>query len=157
MPENSPLTDADYALIQRLLGEHDIDAADPERLERLVLAMWWHREAEPAGYRGGRKYGSPVEDWTILHLVSRHLAMQKERGVARPSIRRAAISLSKKLPFKVWGMSAETIRKRHAKMLHMLRRGKDLPPEVVSIQQKYIDMMVGDLGLTGPGGLEIEE
>ena len=135
MPENPPLTAADYARIDRLLNEYDIDADDRDHLERLVLAMEDRRDANPARRKAGRKYGRVVEDFVILEFVGIHLAKQKERGVARPSIRRAAMSLAKNktLPFIVWGMSAETIRQRHSNMRKRLCRGEALRPELQNL------------------------
>ncbi len=131
-----PLTAAQLARLERLLDEYGIDAADPERLERLVLALDGGRpqQAKLPRRKAGKPY-EPVADWVILRLVGKHLARQKERGVARPSIRRAAIDLAKRLPFNVRGMSAETIRKRHAAMLRRVRSGEGLHPEILSITE----------------------
>ncbi len=134
MPEKPLLDDADYALIQRLLNEYDIDAADPERLEKLVVTIWWGQQVKPAKGKVGAKYRKATEDLFILRLVGLHLAkQQKMRGMARPSIREAAISLAKKPPFTFWGMSSETIRQRHRDMLKRLSRGKGLQPDLLSL------------------------
>ncbi len=134
MPEKPPLEDADYALIQRLLKAYDIDAADPERLERLVVSVWWGQQVKPAKGKVGAKYRKATEDCFILKMVGLHLAkQQKMRGMARPSIREAAISLAKKPPFTFWGMSSETIRQRHRGMLKRLGRGKGLQPDLLRL------------------------
>ncbi len=138
MPEKPPLEDADYALIQRLLNEYDIDAAHPERLERLVVSIWWGQQVKPAKGKVGAKYRKATEDFFILRLVGLHLAkQQKRRGMARPSIREAAISVAKKPPFTFWGMSSETIRQRHRYMLKRLSRGEGLQPDLL----RFMDWM----------------
>ncbi len=138
MPEKPPLDDADYALIQRLLNEYDIEAADPERLERLVMSIWWGQQVKPAKGKVGAKYRKVTEDFYIIKLVGLHLAkQQKMRGMARPSIREAAISLAKKPPFTFWGMSSETIRQRHRYMLKRLGRGEGLQPDLL----RFMDWM----------------
>ena len=78
-------------------------------------------------------------------MVGAHLAKQFERGVTRPSIRRAAISLAKKFPFNVWGMKSETIRDRHKKMLGRLRRGEGLQPELQRLEQEYSKQLVNSI------------
>ncbi len=146
MPEKPPLEDADYALIQRLLNEYDIDAADPERLERLVVTIWWGQQVKPAKGKVGAKYRKANEDFYIIKLVGLHLAkQQKRRGMARPSIREAAISVAKKPPFTFWGMSSETIRQRHRGMLKMLSCGKGLQPDLLSLMDWMAEVEYGHL------------
>ena len=130
MPELPPLTPADYARIERLLAKHGIDADDPERLERLVLAM----APKPVG----KPYGKVVEDFVILEAMGNELEKRKKSGLV-PSIKDAARILATKEPFKVWGMTARAILKRENEMLRRLRSGEGLQPELESLLQKRLD------------------
>ena len=139
MSENPPPDALQRALIERLLEEHGIDADDPERLERLVLAMekGRHQQAKRARRPVGRPYGM-VEDFFVLQGIADQLAKLKKHGLV-PSISAAAEILAKMLPYKVWGMSAPAIRKRQNEMLRRLRSSERLQPELESLLQKRLD------------------
>ena len=120
--------------VVRLCAEFDIDPAEPEALERLVLALAERRKpvAPPPG--PGAPYRSAMKDWMIVEMISYELANLRNSGL-KPTIRSAARRLTA-WPFFLDGMSAETIRNRHAKILRRWRRGEPLQPELKKLMDQ---------------------
>ncbi len=118
----------------RLLDEFGIDRADPKALGLFVLACAERRKpvAPPPG--PGAPYRSAMKDWMIVEMISYELANLRNSGL-KPTIRSAARRLTA-WPFFLDGMSAETIRNRHAKILRRWRRGEPLQPELKKLMDQ---------------------
>lgn len=131
------LTAAQRAKVGRLLAEHGIDAAAPEGLERLVLALARGRKPAPPPPGPGAPYRSVIEDFLIGEMMGAEIAKLRNSGL-NPSLRLAARRLAAGPFFE--GMSAETIRKRHAEITRRLRDGESLPPGLQDLINRVLSL-----------------
>ncbi len=138
-----------FQKVAGLCAEFEIDPTGPRAFELLVRAFIEEAESEfarpetvparrkPPPPGPGAPYRSALADEVILDYVGRELAEMRASGL-KPTIRGAARRLAA-WPYFL-GMSAETIRKRHAEILRRLRRGEPLQPEL----QKLINQLFAD-------------